>query len=226
MIKLRNISKKFVKSKKEIVALNSVNVKFELGKFYAIMGASGSGKSTLLNIVGLLDKPTSGILYINDANISTFNEKQNNMVRLKEIGYVFQECYLSDNLNVYENIMIPLMVNNHLSSKEKKQIVNDLLKMINLHDRANHFPKELSGGERQRVAVARSLVNNPKIILADEPTGNLDKKNEEIIFNLLKKLTSIGKCVVVVSHSESVKIYADKIFYMNNGILRGEEDEI
>lgn len=222
MIELNSISKKFLKSKKEIIALNNINVKFEFGKFYAIMGNSGSGKSTLLNIVGLLDKPTSGILYINDTDTSMFNEKQNNMIRLNEIGYVFQECYLCENLNVFENIMLPLMINKKLSEKEKIKIVNDLLSLINLHNRINHFPKELSGGEKQRVAIARSLVNNPRIILADEPTGNLDKKNEEMIFNLFKKLANIGKCVIVVSHSEFIKKYADKILYLDNGIIRGD----
>ncbi len=222
MIELNSISKKFLKSKKEIIALNNINFKFELGKFYAIMGNSGSGKSTLLNIVGLLDKPTSGILCINDTDTSMFNEKQNNMIRLNEIGYVFQECYLCENLNVFENIMLPLMINKKLSEKEKIKIVNDLLNMINLYNRINHFPKELSGGEKQRVAIARSLVNNPRIILADEPTGNLDKNNEEMIFSLFKKLANIGKCVIVVSHSEFIKKYADKILYLDNGIIRGD----
>ncbi len=223
MIELNGIYKKFTNSKKEILALNNVSMKFETGKFYAIIGPSGSGKSTLLNISGLLDKPTSGILCINGHNTSTLTEKEKNILRLSEIGFVFQECYLNENLTVYENIMLPLLINNDLLIIEKRKIVKDLLNMINLCDRANHFPKELSGGEKQRVAIARALVNNPQMILADEPTGNLDNRNEQIIFNLLKKLSKIGKCVVVVSHSESITKYADKIIYIESGVLRGEE---
>lgn len=226
MIELKNISKKFKKSKNEILALSDINIKFELGKFYAIMGCSGSGKSTLLNIIGLLDKPTSGILYLNNVNTSSLNEKSKNLIRLKEIGYVFQECYLIDNLTVYENIMLPLLINKNISKENKKIIVNDLLKKINLIERANHFPKELSGGEKQRVAVARSLVNNPRIILADEPTGNLDKKNEEVIFNLFRDLANTDKCVIVVSHSELIKRFADDIIYMTNGTVGGESNDI
>lgn len=221
MIELSSICKKYLKSKNEIVALNDIDYKFESGKVYAIMGCSGSGKSTLLNIIGLLDKPTSGILFINNYDISTFSEKQINLVRLKEIGYVFQECYLSKNLNVYENIMIPLLVNNNISIQEKKGRVNGLLDMIKLKNRANHFPNELSGGEKQRVAIARALVNNPEIILADEPTGSLDKDNERIIFKIFKELANIGKCVILVSHSELAKEYANSIIYMSNGTLGG-----
>lgn len=226
MIELENITKKVIKSKDELVILNNINVKFKQGNFYAIMGYSGSGKSTLLNIIGLLDNPTSGIIFLNGIDPLNLTEKEVNTIRLKEIGYVFQECYLSENLNVYENIMMPLLINKSLSVQEKKEVVNELLKMINLQDRANHFPKELSGGERQRIAIARALVNNPRIIIADEPTGNLDRENEQIIFNLLKNLSNIGKCIIVVSHSEKIKEYADEILYMDCGVLKGEKNEI
>lgn len=226
MIELKKVSKKFKKSKKEILALNNIDVKFELGKFYAIMGCSGSGKSTLLNIVGLLDKPTSGILYLDNVNTSNLNEKLKNSIRLKEIGYVFQECYLIDNLTVHENLMLPLLINKQILLSRKKMIVDKLLKKINLIDRANHYPTELSGGEKQRVAVARSLVNNPRVILADEPTGNLDKQNELMIFSLLRKLANDGKCVIVVSHSELIKKFADDIIYMSNGIIGGDNNDI
>lgn len=224
MIELNCICKEFMKRKIKIIALNNINIKFHYGKFYSIMGYSGSGKSTMLNIIGILDRPTSGILYINDKDISKLSEKEKQKLRLKEIGYIFQECYLSENLNVYENIMLPLLLNKKISKESKKEMVNDLLKMIRLQDRANHFPRELSGGEKQRVAIARALVNNPRIIIADEPTGNLDDENEKIIFNIFKKLSLAGKCVIVVSHSEKIKEYSDKILYMNNGTLRGEKD--
>ena len=219
MIKLKNLNKKFTKKQKRIIALNNITVEFEYGKFYAIMGCSGSGKTTLLNIIGLLDKPSSGFLYIDDINVANFSEKKNNEIRQKKIGYIFQECYLSENLNVFENIMLPLIINKEISINEKKIIVQELLDTIKLKERANHFPCELSGGEKQRVAIARSLVNNPSIVLADEPTGNLDNHNERMIFNMLKELAKEGKCVIVVSHSEEVKKYADKLIYMKEGIL-------
>lgn len=225
MIELNCIFKEFIKEKNKIIALNNINFKFDYGKFYSIMGYSGSGKSTMLNIIGLLDKPSSGIIYINNKNIDNMNENQKQKLRLQEIGYIFQECYLSENLNVYENIMLPLLINKEISKESKNKIVDDLLKMIHLQNRANHYPRELSGGERQRVAIARALVNNPSIVIADEPTGNLDEKNEKLIFNLFKKLSLIGKCVIVVSHSEKIKKYSDEILYMDNGILRGENHE-
>lgn len=186
MIKLENITKMYKKNKKNIIALNNININFESGKFYAIMGNSGSGKSTLLNIIGLLDYPSSGILRINNLNIKHLSQSKLDELRSMEIGYVFQECFLSENLTVFENIMLPLLINNNISQRKKILIVNELLLMIKLNERKDHFPKELSGGERQRVALARALVNNPTIILADEPTGNLDRKNEIIIFNILR----------------------------------------
>lgn len=226
MIKLKNITKIYKKNKKSIIALNNINISFESGKLYAIMGCSGSGKSTMLNIIGLLDKPTSGLLEIDEINISTLNEKEMNKIRLKKIGYVFQECYLSDNLTVYENTIVPLLINRNIQKNQKNKIVLDLLKTIGLQNRSNHFPKELSGGEKQRVAIARALVNNPQIILADEPTGNLDKENEKFIFSLLHKLAKENKCVIIISHSPLIKKYADQVFYMKNGTLRGDNNDI
>ena len=228
MIKLENITKMYKKNKKNIIALNNININFESGKFYAIMGNSGSGKSTLLNIIGLLDYPSSGILRINNLNIKHLSQSKLDELRWMEIGYVFQECFLSENLTVFENIMLPLLINNNISQRKKILIVNELLLMIKLNERKDHFPKELSGGERQRVALARALVNNPTIILADEPTGNLDRKNEIIIFNILKKLTLYGKCVIVVSHSELIKDYANEIIILKDGIniiMKGELSE-
>ena len=228
MIKLENITKMYKKNKKNIIALNNININFESGKFYAIMGNSGSGKSTLLNIIGLLDYPSSGILRINNLNIKHLSQSKLDELRSMEIGYVFQECFLSENLTGFENIMLPLLINNNISQRKKILIVNELLLMIKLNERKDHFPKELSGGERQRVALARALVNNPTIILADEPTGNLDRKNEIIIFNILKKLTLYGKCVIVVSHSELIKDYANEIIILKDGIniiMKGELSE-
>lgn len=182
----------------------------------------------MLNIIGLLDYPSSGILRINNLNIKHLSQSKLDELRSMEIGYVFQECFLSENLTVFENIMLPLLINNNISQRKKILIVNELLLMIKLNERKDHFPKELSGGERQRVALARALVNNPTIILADEPTGNLDRKNEIIIFNILKKLTLYGKCVIVVSHSELIKDYANEIIILKDGIniiMKGELSE-
>lgn len=218
-IELKDISKIFNKKGENIIALNKFNKTFKPGKFYAIMGSSGSGKSTLLNIIGLLDKPTSGLLYIDEISTLKLNESEKNDIRFKKIGYVFQDFFLSDNLNVYENIMLPLLINKSLNKQEKNKIVCELIKMVGLQNRKNHFPKELSGGERQRVSIARSLVNNPSIILADEPTGNLDLQNEKIIFTLLKKLSNLGKCVIIVSHSSEIVKYADEIIYIKKGCL-------
>lgn len=218
-IELKNISKIFNKKGENIIALNKFNKTFKPGKFYAIMGSSGSGKSTLLNIIGLLDKPTSGLLYIDEISTLKLNESEKNDIRFKKIGYVFQDFFLSDNLNVYENIMLPLLINKSLNKQEKNKIVCELIKMVGLQNRKNHFTKELSGGERQRVSIARSLVNNPSIILADEPTGNLDLQNEKIIFTLLKKLSNLGKCVIIVSHSSEIVKYADEIIYIKKGCL-------
>lgn len=224
MIELKNICKTFIKKNKQITAIKNIDLNFKKGKFYAIMGNSGSGKSTLLNIVGLLDKPTSGILCINSIDSSFLSEKSLNEIRLKEIGFVFQESLLMENLNVYENIMIPLLMNSEIPEKGKKTIVEDLIKLLKLDERINHYPRELSGGERQRVCLARALVNSPNVILADEPTGSLDKNNEKLIFGILKELSNHGRCVIAVSHSELIKQYADDIIYLDNGVIGGKHE--
>lgn len=226
MIALKNINKYYYKNKSKIIALTNVNYEFINNRFYAIMGCSGSGKSTLLNIIGLLDMPSSGHIYLDDFEIKNTNQRQLDDVRLKKIGYVFQEYYLCDNLTVYENVMLPLLLNKNMKSDKKDLLVKKLVNLVGLNNRINHYPSELSGGERQRVALARALVNDPEIIIADEPTGNLDSNTEKIIFNIFKKLANYGKCVIVVSHSELIKKYADKILFMKNGNLRGELNEI
>ena len=181
------------------------------------MGHSGSGKTTMLNILGTLENPTKGILKINDKDVHEFNEKHLSKLRNKEIGFIFQNYALDPNLKAIENVMLPMYINEFIKKEDIKKKALELLKYVNLGERMNHYPKELSGGEMQRVGIARALANNPKIILADEPTGNLDEENEKIIFNILKELAKDGKCVIVVSHNENILQYADVVLKMNKG---------
>lgn len=220
MMKLDNVCKEYKLGKETIKALKNVSVTFENNKFYAIMGRSGSGKSTLVHIIGLLDNPTSGTVYINGKDTSNLKEDEIQEIIGQNIGYVFQKFYLNNNLTALENVMLPSLINNNMSFDEKKKKAMQLLKLVGLENRVNHKPKELSGGEAQRVAIARSLINSPKIIIADEPTGNLDKESELVIFNLLKKISKRGKTVIVVSHNEIIKEYADKVYILDDGVLK------
>lgn len=224
-LQLENVTKKYRTNYREILALDNININFQEGKFYAIMGHSGSGKSTLINIIGLLDNITSGNYFINGKNIKDLKEKDLANLRKEFFGFVFQDFYLDEYLKAYENVMFPMIINKNIPKKERKEKAYKLLNDLGLNDRLNHFPKELSGGERQRVAIARSLANNPKVILADEPTGDLDADNEEKIFSILKDLSSQGKCVIVVSHSEKVKEYADEIYYIDYGKIEAKNDK-
>ena len=218
-IEIINGYKEYIKKKEKISVLENINVKFEKEKLYAIMGESGSGKTTLLNIIGTLDTLTQGKLLINDKEIINLKDEEKAKIRMKEIGFVFQNFYLNPNMTVEENIMQPMYINpeyNRISMEEKTE---ELIKMVGLESRRTHYPKELSGGEEQRVAIARALANNPEIILADEPTGNLDKNNEIKILEILKDLNKKGKCVIIVSHSNKVIEYADKVLNLKEGKL-------
>ena len=218
-IEIINGYKEYIKKKEKISVLDNINVKFEKEKLYAIMGESGSGKTTLLNIIGTLDVLTQGKLLINDKEIINLKDEEKAKIRMKEIGFVFQNFYLNPNMTVEENIMQPMYINpeyNRISMEEKTE---ELIKMVGLESRRTHYPKELSGGEEQRVAIARALANNPEIILADEPTGNLDKNNEIKILEILKDLSKKGKCVIIVSHSNKVIEYADKVLNLKEGKL-------
>ncbi len=221
VLKLHNIKKIYKVKDENILALDNINIDFELGKFYLIIGHSGSGKSTLLHLLGLIDNADSGEIIFNDNNISNLNSKELAKLRNEKIGYIFQEFYLDKYLKAYENIMVPMLINKNFSNKKeifKRSLL--LLDKVGLEKRKNHFPKQLSGGEQQRVCIARALANYPDIILADEPTGNLDINNEKYIFNLLKELASENKCVIMVSHSSDAKNYADVILEMDNGRLK------
>ena len=183
------------------------------------MGHSGSGKTTLISILGLLESFDSGTYLINGEEVKDFDNNKISKIRRDYVGFVFQDFYLDEYLNVYENVMLPLITHKELSKETKNEMVIEALTKVGIVDRKNHFPSQLSGGEKQRVAIARALINNPKIILADEPTGNLDEDNEKMIFQILKDLSKEGKCVIVVSHSNEVKSYADKIIKIANGKL-------
>lgn len=218
-LELSELTKIFEKKNEKIIAVDHVTYKFEPGNLYAIMGHSGSGKSTLLNILGTLDKQTTGEYKINGKETIKLNDNELNYIRRKNVGFIFQNYLLDPNLRSYENVMLPMFVNNEIKKDERKTRALKLLEYVNLENRFNHYPKELSGGEQQRVAIARSLANNPQLIIADEPTGNLDEKNEKIIFEIFRKLANDGKLVIVVSHSDNIVKYADVVLYMKNGRL-------
>lgn len=219
MLELKNVKKVYVVKNEKVMALNDVSYTFEMNNFYGIMGHSGSGKTTLISILGLLESFDSGTYLINGEEVKDFDNNKISKIRRDYVGFVFQDFYLDEYLNVYENVMLPLITRKELSKETKNEMVIESLTKVGIVDRKNHFPSQLSGGEKQRVAIARALINNPKIILADEPTGNLDEDNEKMIFQILKDLCKEGKCVIVVSHSNEVKSYADKIIKIANGKL-------
>lgn len=226
MIELININKIYSLKNSFVEALDDVNFTFEKGKFYAIMGHSGCGKSTLLQLIGLLDKPTDGVIKI-DGNITNYlSEKGKTNLRMKKIGFVFQAYYLNNNMKAFENVMLPMYINLTIHKNDRKTLAIELLNKLGLGNRVNHYPNELSGGEQQRIAIARALVNNPSIILADEPTGNLDELNEEYIFTLLKELSRKNICVIIASHNNKIKDYADEVIYLKKGRIGVDTHEV
>ena len=223
VIEIKNLCKTYKTKTREVQALRDVSINFEAGKFYAIMGHSGSGKSTLISIIGLLESFESGEYKINGKDVSGLTSKEEAELRRDSIGFIFQEFYLDEYLKAYENVIMPMLINENISKDERKIKALELLDLVDLSERVEHFPKEMSGGEKQRVAIARALANNPSVILADEPTGDLDEENEEKIFKILKDLTKEGKCVIVVSHSNEVKKYADELLTIEKGKLSKEK---
>jgi len=216
MIQLDKLSKKFITGDIETTALNEISLKIEKGEFVAIMGPSGCGKSTLMNIVGLLDRAASGQLIFDGNDLTTSNEKARATVRKENIGFVFQSFNLIDELSVFENVELPLIYSKTPKADRKKRVEEVLEKMEILH-RKDHSPQQLSGGQQQRVAVARALVNEPKLILADEPTGNLDSKTGAEVMNLLKTLNEAGSTIMMVTHSEEDAKYASRIIRLKDG---------
>jgi len=216
MIKTDKLSKIFRTDEVETTALNEVSFEVKQGEFVAIMGPSGCGKSTLLNILGLLDNPSGGNYYFNDTEVSGMNERQRAKLRKRNIGFVFQSFNLIDELNVQENVELPLIYLGMPASQRKKRVEEVLEKMQILH-RKKHFPMQLSGGQQQRVAVARAVVANPHLILADEPTGNLDSANGEEVMNLLETLNGEGTTIIIVTHSQRDAEYAQRIVRLFDG---------
>lgn len=216
MIKLTNLSRVFRTQDVETTALNNINLHVNEGEFLAIMGPSGCGKSTLLSILGMLDSPSAGSFEFLGEDIAGFGEKQLAALRKASIGFVFQSFNLIDELTVFENVELPLQYQN-ISKSERKQRVEAILKRVVIDHRADHLPQQLSGGQQQRVAVARALVINPKLILADEPTGNLDSKNGDEVMAMLRELNREGTTVIVVTHSEKEGNYADRLVRLLDG---------
>lgn len=216
MIKTENIQKIFRTEEVETWALAEVSVEIKEGEFIAIMGPSGCGKSTLLNILGLLDNPTAGEYFLNGTDVSKFTENQRTSLRKGVIGFVFQNFNLIDELNVYENIELPLLYMK-IPSAERKQRVKEAMHRMAISHRHKHFPQQLSGGQQQRVAIARAVVANPKLILADEPTGNLDSKNGAEVMSLLTDLNREGTTIVMVTHSQHDAGYADRVINLFDG---------
>ena len=222
-IEIVNGEKEYIKNKEKIKILKNLNLKFEKGKLYAIMGESGSGKTTFLNIIGTLDDFKSGKLLIEGKDISNLKEDEKANIRMRKIGFIFQEFYLNPNMTVEENIEQPMYINNQYDKEMIKNRTNELIETVGQKKKKKHFPRELSGGEQQRVAIARALANKPDIILADEPTGNLDKENETKIFEMLKILSQNNKCVIVVSHSSKIEQYADVVLKIKEGNIEINE---
>lgn len=216
MIKTNDLVKIFRTDEVETTALNKVNLNIDNGEFVAIMGPSGCGKSTLLNIIGLLDNPTSGELYFLEQEVSGYTERQRTNLRKSNIGFVFQSFNLIDELTVYENVELPLLYLK-MPSSERKEKVEAVLERMKMSHRKKHFPQQLSGGQQQRVAISRAVVTNPKLILADEPTGNLDSANGEEVMNLLTQLNDDGTTIVMVTHSPSDAEKAHRIVQLFDG---------
>jgi len=221
MVQASQLVKVFRTDEIETTALNKVDLSIEEGEFTAIMGPSGCGKSTLLNILGLLDNPTDGTLYFMDKEVSHLKEKKRTNLRKGNIGFVFQSFNLIDELSVYENVELPLLYMK-VPGGERKKKVEDVLERMKMSHRRKHFPQQLSGGQQQRVAVARALVANPKLILADEPTGNLDSAHGEEVMNLLKELNDDGTTILMVTHSPSDAEYARRIVHLFDGHVVSE----
>ena len=216
MIKISDLEKIYRTEDVETVALNKMNLEVNKGEFVAVMGPSGCGKSTLLNILGMLDEPNSGSFLFNGIEVAKFNENKRSDLRKANIGFVFQSFNLIDELTVFENVELPL-VYNKIKASERKRKVEEALEQVQMMHRRNHFPSQLSGGQQQRVAVARAVVNTPKLILADEPTGNLDSKNGIEVMTMLSNLNENGTTIIMVTHNEHDSRYAQRIVHMLDG---------
>jgi len=220
MIEVRNLTKVFQKDNLEVRVLEDISVTINEGEFVAIMAPSGMGKSTFLNILGCLDKPTSGTYILDDVAVQGMDDDELSRIRNKKIGFVFQTFHLLPRMTAWENVTLPLIYGD-TDSKMKARAI-EALKAVGLGDRVGHLPRELSGGQQQRVAIARALINDPRIIFADEPTGNLDSKSGQDIMNIFRKLHSDGRTLVVVTHDTDVALQADRIIEMKDGRISSD----
>lgn len=217
VVEVKNVCKNFILGKEEIQILKDINLTIEKGEFVSIMGPSGSGKSTLLYLIGGLDKVTSGTIKINNKEISAMNDKEESIVRRRDMGFVFQFYNLIPNLTVEENIMLPVLLDNR-KAKDYKDKLEAILYTVGLEDRRKHTPKELSGGQQQRVAIARALINEPDLILADEPIGNLDSKTGIEIMEVLRKINQENhKTIIQVTHSAESSTYGNRVIHLKDG---------
>lgn len=220
IMELKNINKFYFETGNKLHILRNLNLEIKKGEFLSILGRSGSGKSTLLNIMGLLDKVDSGEIWIDGKNTSSLNENERNKIKNNFLGFVFQFHYLLNEFTALENVMIPALLNRFKNKKEIQKDAKNLLEVVGLGDRLSHKPNQLSGGEKQRVAIARAMINNPSLILADEPTGNLDEETSEVIFSLFKKLNNeFNQTVVVVTHSKDLSQITDRQVYLKKGSI-------
>jgi len=216
MIKTKNLKKIYRTEEVETTALDSINFNVSEREFVSIMGPSGCGKSTLLNLLGMLDNPTEGEYHFLDDEVSKYSERQRANLRKNNIGFVFQSFNLIDELTVFENVELPLLYLK-VSSRERKKRVNDVLEQMQIMHRKSHFPQQLSGGQQQRVAVGRAVVTNPKLILADEPTGNLDSTHGEEVMKLLEELNGNGTTIIMVTHSPAYAEYGNRVIHLFDG---------
>src|SRR3954469_17201319 len=222
MIRIKELEKIYRTEDVETVALNKLTFEVKEGEFVAVMGPSGCGKSTLLNILGLLDDPDDGSFLFNGIEVAKFNERKRAELRKRNIGFVFQSFNLIDELTVFENVELPLIYTG-VSAAERKKRVEDVLDKMQIMHRRNHYPQQLSGGQQQRVAIARAVVNNPKLILADEPTGNLDSAHGEEVMNLLTELNKAGTTIIIVTHSLRDAGYAQRTIQLLDGKVVGAD---
>ncbi len=221
MIRTNKLKKVYRTEEIETTALNEVNLHIQPGEFVSIMGPSGCGKSTLLNILGLIDNPSGGEYYFLDQEVSKFSERQRSDLRKHNIGFIFQSFNLIDELSVYENVELPMLYTK-VPAGERKKRTEELLEKMNMMHRSSHFPQQLSGGQQQRVAVARAIVNNPKIILADEPTGNLDSSNGDDVMKTLAQLNQEGTTIIMVTHSAYCSEFGNRVVRLLDGQIVSE----
>ena len=223
IMKLEDIDKFYMETGNKLHILKKLNLEVKRGEFVSILGKSGSGKSTLLNIMGLLDKIDGGKIWIDNKEVSSLNEMEKNNIKNHFLGFVFQFHYLMSEFTALENVMIPALLNNFKNKKEIEKEAKELLEIVGLAERMKHKPNQLSGGEKQRVAIARAMINKPKLILADEPTGNLDEDTGELIFSLFRKINKEhNQSIVVVTHARDLSQVTDRQIYLKRGVL-GEE---